>query len=129
MTATPLITALLLEMQVRRADYVAFLKAWILKRDEGYVRREHLTKPVKPIRHPQGVDNSQGTREHLWGDAIWCQDVTVSTCPEEFFGEVYERYYEACEGDDPEVADFVNECFDEAFRAVMPPEFHHLLEG
>lgn len=118
----------------RRQEYIEWLKVWIVKRNAEYVKRaEHLG--TNPLRHKEVVNKV----EWLWSDALWCQDVSTADCPAEF----YQSQWEVAEPPQAprgyredtwsiyfdEAQEFVNECFDVAFREAMPKNLHHVLEG
>lgn len=115
----------------RRAEYVEWLKKWILKEHEGFLKRAKLLEGQKKLRRK----DVQGELDWLWSDLIWCGDVTVGTCPEEFFGLDYPGLYDAEDKEQKyamysqHLSEEFNEDFDKAFRAVMPKELHHVLEG
>jgi len=117
-------------------EYVEFCKKWILKRNAEYeeatTRLDKLAPNVKPIRR---VDEQYPTHTIVWhwSEAIWCGDVCTSSCPEEFFSvkepELWEWMDMQMMDGESDTATSLIAMFDEAFRAVMPTELHHVLEA
>ena len=113
----------------QKQEYIELLKLWIIKQNAVYVKdvefwRKRGRSP-KHFRHPNIQPDVVHDIEWHWREALWCQDIATTTCPEEFFQDAYEWG----DSDDEEVQQLLNACFDEAFRAVMPKNLHCVLEG
>lgn len=112
------------DVKAKRAEYLEFLKQAIVRDDARFVKNTTALPAQEMPRHPQGETVWTDDREGWWLDHLWCGDATITTYPEEFFGEEY-----AYEGFEEEGFDWLNEVFDEAWRAVMPADMHHIIEG
>lgn len=120
------------KIEPRLAEYTEWLKVWIVKRNAEYIPRADKLKGTTPLRHKAVVD--EVTR--LWLDAIWCQDITLSDCPSEFFQADWWDFAEGSRSKEQtesiyndRAQDALNECFDKAFREAMPKNLHHVVEG
>jgi hypothetical protein len=113
--------------QTRASEYHEWLKLWIVKENADYVRRaQNLPENPEYIRHRDAV----GKIEWYWSEALFCQDISESTCPEEFFQETFWDYMKNFDGDsETPTMRWLIDAFDKAFREVMPSNLHHVLEG
>lgn len=111
-------------VESRKQEYIEWLKLWIIKENASILASVERTKGVKPLRHPKGHASVVRDHEHVWLDMLWCQDITVTTCPEEFFQDEWDG-----DDDSEELQKLVNECFDVAWRAAMPANTHRYIEG
>lgn len=114
-----------LDLIPHREDYVAWLKKWIEKEQASIFKRAKHSLHLKKLRHKDVNDEV----EWYWRDRIWCQDVTVSTCPEEYCLGKFNETFEAAWDIEDRDQEWLNAAFDEAFREVVPEYLHEVLEG
>ncbi len=122
----------------REEEFRSFTRKWIEKQDQHYreIEQEGIARRTKPIRHPKGQEHDRHSREFLWSDALWCQDVGDQPFVEFFYGgdDPWEDPFfidmvdsQGCDTEHGLTWGWMTRIFEEQFRLVCS-DIQHVLE-